>query len=348
MKCIRNSGRNVFIKFCVFWEVESYNYIDTYLIYYRCPISMDDIRRVVEELYGQLGYEKPSMTFIESGGRGHSGIEDIVALIGILPEVTTIFKKYHGSKKGEEVEIQEVTPGDLDITGLLNGFVGWKYPGDMVVSEEDETTFRDNPDGVVLFDPIDGTKNFAEGGYNCCFAFCRLPLEDGKLDGGYALIWEPFNRVLTLGIDGVGVYVFGREQDNHKNVIANVNSFEEQKKKAVYGRKILGKVFDRVDYSISGSGSVESARCVAGDVDVFLRKNQKLWDFIPGAYINHLAGKDVFFHNRNEDVFPLDYDGLIDALNHSRKKDERKFECVTITPNIGVRENICRAYAELV
>ena len=32
MKCIRNSGRNVFIKFCVFWEVESYNYqLESYL-----------------------------------------------------------------------------------------------------------------------------------------------------------------------------------------------------------------------------------------------------------------------------------------------------------------------------
>jgi len=305
---------------------------------------MSDINDALNQFFRQMDI-KSDITFIESVEKSECEVE-VLDLIKLLPEITDIFKKYHGIKKEEAVNIDVITKADLEITAIVNKFVTQKFPDDLIISEEEKTKILKNPKGIVIFDPLDGSKPYAEGQDNCCFAFSRLTIDGDSLQGGWSLIWEPFNNVLTIGICGLGVFLCGISSVKNTKTV-NITSFRSEKELVAYGETIIKQAFGDVEYSFMGSSSVEFNRVISDEIDVILRREKKLWDFIPGALMCQIIGKQVFYHNTNEDIFPLQFKDIIEILLNAPRLNERKLKHITICGTEEERNKICQAFGKL-
>jgi fructose-1,6-bisphosphatase/inositol monophosphatase family enzyme len=308
---------------------------------------MDKLISKINDFFMAIGSPKKHVDVLPAKKKSNQYVSEAISLIELLPEITAIFRKYAGKQKKASVEIGIVTKGDLEITRVLNAFIKKNYPYDLVIGEEENTKQMKSPKGIIVFDPIDGTKNFAEGNPNCCFAFCRFKNSKGALKEGYALIWEPFNHVLTLGIAGYGVIVCGRNIAHTKKITANVTSFASEINMVTYGTFILNNTFKKIDYVFNGSGSVEDARLVTNAISIKLRDKTKLWDFLPGAYLCYLSQKQVFYHTTNENIFPLSLKNILLVLKNAQSKSERRIYHVTIAETKEQRNKICKAYKSL-
>ena len=268
----------------------------------------------------------------------------------LLTEITNIMKSYRNSHSAAtNVEMAVVTKVDLEITNLIQTYIAANYPEDMVICEENETIFQKNPKGVWIYDPLDGTKTFKEGGRNCCFVLSRMEInKDGKLVDGFSIIWEPFNNVLNIGISGIGVIVAGNRKFRavnlyRRSLLANTNSYIQNKPNKENDFMLHALPFN-IAKTHKGSGSVELMHILAGKTDLYLRSASKLWDFLPGAFICHIAGRDVFFYDSRTSVFPLDLQQIIDICSNSQEKSSRKIKKVAITINPRLKLHISSAY----
>ncbi|MDD5457286.1 MAG: hypothetical protein PHV30_09685, partial [Candidatus Margulisbacteria bacterium] len=252
----------------------------------------------------------------------------------LLQEITGIMTSYRNSHNiSVDVEMDIVTKADLEINSLIENYISANYSGDMIISEENETVFQDKPKAVWIYDPLDGTKTFKEGGRNCCFVLSRMEInKDDKLAEGFSIVWEPFNQVLTIGISGIGVIVAGNRKFDRinlfkKGLFVNTNSYIQNKLNKENDFMLHALPFN-IAKTHKGSGSVELMHVVTGKTDIYLRSAGKLWDFLPGAFICHIAGRTVFFYDTRDPVFPLDFQKIINICTGSSVKSDRKIKKV--------------------
>ncbi len=304
--------------------------------------KMNDISEKIKQTAEDVFKGKdPGCLFIPQEGTLYSeeSVLKLTKILGAIQKIDPVFHEYRG-KKGNRAKKDIVTEADIKITNIMNDRIQELFPKDMVVSEEEKQQPMENPEGVVIFDPIDGTKNFFEGSNDCCTAFCRLKNDDGLLMPEFAFIWEPFNKVLSLGIKGIGVAVYGKEALKNDCIAANIIQFTEEEEKRKQLAPIIEKAFGEVKYPITGSESVEGRRFVCGETDVILKESSKLWDFFSSAVLCSLAGREVFFYDDNRDVFPASLNEIYRIIEKAEEKDQRKIKKVCMCQNPEQRERI--------
>jgi myo-inositol-1(or 4)-monophosphatase len=200
-------------------------------------------------------------------------------------------------KKGA---IDLVTEVDLEVEGMFRRTIGARYPTHEILAEElgASSGTGSRPAGgedhryCWVFDPIDGTTNFAHGIPIFCAA---LGLEiDGRID--VAAVYDPTRRELFTAERGLGAYlngsrlavsatvsvldsvlVTGFPYDVHTNggeILAMFNAFV-LKARAV--RRL-------------GSAALDLCYVAAGRFDGFWEQRLKPWDVAGASLIVEEAG----------------------------------------------------------
>ena len=195
-------------------------------------------------------------------------------------------------KKGA---IDLVTEVDVAIEEMFRALIAERFPDHAVLGEEmggGETA----PEGPCwVFDPIDGTSNFAHG----LPIFCSsLALEiDGK--GEIGAIYDPTRKELFVAERGGGAFLNGRPihvsraatlvesmlvtgfpYDIHKRIPEIVGLFGEFVGKARAVRRL-------------GSAALDLCYVAAGRMDGFWEQDLKPWDIAAGTIIVEEAGGRV-------------------------------------------------------
>jgi myo-inositol-1(or 4)-monophosphatase len=195
-------------------------------------------------------------------------------------------------KKGT---IDLVTEVDVAIERSFRAMIAARFPGHAVLGEEMGGSAAPPPGPCWVFDPIDGTTNFAHG----LPIFCAsLALEvDGVAQ--VAAVYDPTRRELFTAERGSGAFLNGRRlrvsdaaalvdavlvtgfpYDVHQRVDEIVGLFAAFVAQARAVRRL-------------GSAAIDLCYVAAGRMDGFWESDLKAWDIAGGALIVEQAGGRV-------------------------------------------------------
>jgi myo-inositol-1(or 4)-monophosphatase len=197
------------------------------------------------------------------------------------------------SKKGA---IDLVTEADVAVETMFRKLIAERFPDHTILAEEfgqDQETR--GASHCWVFDPIDGTNNYAHG----LPIFCSsLALEiDGR--GEIGAIYDPTRKELFVAERGGGAFLNGRPihvseaatlvesmlvtgfpYDIHKRIPEIVGLFGDFVGKARAVRRL-------------GSAALDICYVAAGRMDGFWEQDLKPWDIAAGAIILEEAGGKV-------------------------------------------------------
>jgi myo-inositol-1(or 4)-monophosphatase len=198
----------------------------------------------------------------------------------------------HIDKKGT---IDLVTEVDLAIERMFRALIAERFPDHQVLAEEMGGSATVPPGPCWVFDPIDGTTNFAHG----LPIFCAsLALELGGV-AEVAAIYDPTREELFTAERGGGAFLNGRPihvssaqtlvdamlvtgfpYDVHQRVTEIVGLFGEFVGRARAVRRL-------------GSAALDLCYVAAGRLDGFWESDLKPWDIAGGSLVVAEAGGRV-------------------------------------------------------
>jgi myo-inositol-1(or 4)-monophosphatase len=204
-----------------------------------------------------------------------------------------IEKGFEVSHKGT---IDLVTEADVAVENMFRTLIAGRFPDHTILAEEfGEDAATRGASHCWVFDPIDGTNNYAHG----LPIFCAsLALEiDGR--GEIGAIYDPTRRELFVAERGGGAFLNGRPlhvsnaptlvesmlvtgfpYDIHKRIPEIVGLFGEFVGKARAVRRL-------------GSAALDLCYIAAGRMDGFWEQDLKPWDIAAGTIIVEEAGGRV-------------------------------------------------------
>jgi myo-inositol-1(or 4)-monophosphatase len=194
-------------------------------------------------------------------------------------------------KKGA---IDLVTEVDLEVERMFRGLIDQRFPDHDVLAEEMEVASRGARHRWV-FDPLDGTTNFAHGVPIFC---ASLALErDGR--PVVAAVYDPNRRELFTAEAGVGSWMNGRrlQVSTNATVLESmlVTGFPYNiHQKADEFLKTFGEVLKHARaIRRLGSAAIDLCWVAAGRMDGFWEASLKPWDTRAAALILEEAGGTV-------------------------------------------------------
>jgi len=194
--------------------------------------------------------------------------------------------------------IDLVTEVDVEIERTFRAFIGERFPTHEVLGEELGGKTDVVPGYCWVFDPIDGTTNFAHG----LPFFCSSVALEINGRGVVAAVYDPSRRELFTAERGHGAQLNGRPiqvsaarelieamlvtgfpYDVHQRVDEIVGLFAEFVGRARAVRRL-------------GSAALDLCYVAAGRLDGFWESDLKPWDIAGGALIVEEAGGMVTNH----------------------------------------------------
>jgi len=238
---------------------------------------------------------------------------------------------------GREIQVDKkgvidlVTEVDVEIERMFRALIAERFPSHQVLGEEmgGSATVPNGP--CWVFDPIDGTTNFAHG----LPIFCAsLALEiDGVAE--VAAIYDPSRRELFTAERGGGAFLNGRPihvssagalvdamlvtgfpYDVHQRVAEIVGLFGEFVGRARAVRRL-------------GSAALDLCYVAAGRLDGFWESDLKAWDIAGGSLVVSEAGGRVTgmdgspFSSRGKHVLATNgriHDPMLDVIRKFRAR----------------------------
>lgn len=196
------------------------------------------------------------------------------------------------SKKGR---IDLVTEIDLAVERMFRAMVAERFPDHDVLAEElGGATERPSGRYCWIFDPLDGTTNYAHG----LPIFCAsLGLEiDGRLE--VAAVYDPSRRELFTAERGQGAFLNGRPIRVSRAITLLDSVLVTGFPYNVHDPAAAGPVLDLFGEFILraqavrrlGSAALDVCYVAAGRMDGFWEERLKPWDVAAGALIVEEAG----------------------------------------------------------
>lgn len=190
--------------------------------------------------------------------------------------------------------IDLVTEVDLDVERMFRALVAERFPGHDVLAEEQGLTTTGSRYRWV-FDPLDGTTNFAHGVPIFC---ASLALEiDG--DAVVGAVYDPNRRELFTAEAGVGAWMNGQPLKTSLNgavlesMLVTGFPYHVQENPDEFLR-VFGQVLRRARaVRRLGSAAIDMCWVAAGRMEGFWEASLKPWDTRAAALIVQEAGGRV-------------------------------------------------------
>jgi myo-inositol-1(or 4)-monophosphatase len=197
-------------------------------------------------------------------------------------------------KKGA---IDLVTQIDRDVERMFRALVGERFPGHAVLAEEFEVRGdRQNAaEYCWVFDPVDGTTNYAHGLPIFCCA-CSLERHGQPI---VAAIYDPSRRELFTAERGAGAWLNGAPMrvSSAKTLIDSLLCTGFPYTVHTEGDYLLGLFGDFLRSARAvrrlGSAAIDLAYVAAGRFDGFWEVRLNPWDLSAGALLIQEAGGEV-------------------------------------------------------
>jgi len=219
---------------------------------------------------------------------------DIVLRAGVL-QMRRFGRDFHVEMKGA---IDLVTDVDIEVEQMCRKVLGARFPSHAILAEE-EGGHADATAGTSeycwIFDPIDGTTNYAHGLPIFCAA---LALEiRGRVD--IAAVYDPTRRELFTAERGVGAFLNGSRMavSNAKHLLDSVlvTGFPydiHQNPGDILG--LFGAFIKRARaVRRLGSAALDMCYVAAGRLDGFWEAKLHPWDVAGGALLVEESGGQV-------------------------------------------------------
>lgn len=230
----------------------------------------------------------------------------VKTIIEIANSAGKILLKYH--KKELKVdykrdEFDPVTIADRESDQFLRNKIHELFPNDLILSEENSYTPESFLGRVWMIDPLDGTKDFVNGGD--CYSIIIGLLEDKEPVFGCVAI--PARRQLFFAEKGKGAYEKTQESFI-KLKVTNIDKISESRliTRSKYGeeRPLEDKIKLIPFKSMAPEGSVGTRICLiaAGKAEANINSNLHVnkWDTLGAEVILEEAGGKItdFYGNR--------------------------------------------------
>ena len=197
-------------------------------------------------------------------------------------------------KKGP---IDLVTQIDRDVERMFRALVGERFPGHAVLAEEFEVRGdRQNAaEYCWVFDPVDGTTNYAHGLPIFCCA-CSLERHGQPI---VAAIYDPSRRELFTAERGAGAWLNGAPMrvSSAETLINSLLCTGFPYTVHTEGDYLLGLFGDFLRSARAvrrlGSAAIDLAYVAAGRFDGFWEVRLNPWDLSAGALLIQEAGGEV-------------------------------------------------------
>ena len=201
-----------------------------------------------------------------------------------------------------------ITEADLGMQQALSDLLKRAWPkfallGEEMTAEQQQALLLNNPEGLWVLDPLDGTRNFASG--VPIFSVSIALLIDAEVV--LALIYDPVRKESFSAIKNQGAWLNGEalhtpsRQLRISECIAQVDLKRLPEKLAVH----LASSHPYASQRNFGSGALDWCWIAAGRAQLYVHGGQKLWDYIAGQLILNeaggcattLEGESVFSHS---------------------------------------------------
>ena len=216
--------------------------------------------------------------------------------------------EFQKSRFGSQIKIRKkgdidlVTEVDLEIERMFRALIAERFPDHAVLAEEMGETGPSTAAGTGaipqcrwVFDPLDGTSNYAHGIPIFCSA---LALEvDGEIVVG--AVFDPNRNELYTAERGVGAWLNGERLR-----VSDTSALSEAMLVTGFPYDVREKLDDYLslfgEYLRSaravrrlGSAAIDLCWVAAGRMDAFWERGLKVWDMMAGGLIVQEAGGRV-------------------------------------------------------
>ena len=183
-----------------------------------------------------------------------------------------------------------VTDADLASERLILDYVRDEYPDFGILSEESDPVAGASPLTWVV-DPIDGTRNFAEGIPHFCIVVA-IANGDQVVAG---VTYDPVRDELFSAQQGAGAYLDGQrihisDRENLDDAILGFDlgyDFGQAK----HLMEMVAGIWPRISgYRLMGSSAMSIAYTAAGRIDLYAHHSLSSWDIASGILLAREAG----------------------------------------------------------
>ena len=186
-----------------------------------------------------------------------------------------------------------VTDADLASERLILDYVRDEYPDFGVLSEESDPIAGASPFTWVV-DPIDGTRNFAEGIPHFCIVVA-IANGDQVVAG---VTYDPMRDELFSAQQGAGAYLDGQRIhiSDRENIDDAILGFDlgYDFGQAKHLMEMVAGIWPRISgYRLMGSSAMSIAYTAAGRIDLYAHHSLSSWDIASGILLAREAGATV-------------------------------------------------------
>ena len=205
-----------------------------------------------------------------------------------------------------------VTDADLASERLILDYVGAEYPDFGVLSEESAPVAGASPYTWVV-DPIDGTRNFAEGIPHFCIV---VAIADGDTVVA-GVTYDPVRDELFAAQQGAGAHLNSQpiRVSDRQNIDETILGFDlgYDFGQAKHLMEMVADVWPQISgYRLMGSSALSIAYTAAGRIDLYAHHSLSSWDIASGILLAREAGARVLDRATLQDA-TLSSPGLIIA-----------------------------------
>ena len=226
--------------------------------------------------------------------------DQVKAVIGIAAKAAMIVSKHYKQqldvtiKDGDEFNF--VTQADKEADAYIRTALAAAFPDDQILSEEYDARPSSYAGRVWMVDPLDGTKDFINGGHH-------FSVMIGLCDAGRPVLGcvvRPTDNAIYWGEKNTGAYEFLKDGTNKRLQANTIAELAEAKivVSKLYGEPRPGEEFLHKlpvkEVEMGGSFGLRAAGIALGEIEFFVNTNMRAskWDICaPQAIIEAAGGK---------------------------------------------------------
>ena len=196
-------------------------------------------------------------------------------------------------RKGKSASIDLVTEMDVASEALIVERLRARFPDAGLLGEEGAST--QGTDGTWIFDPLDGTTNYAHGHPQWCVTLAFE--KDGVVRTG--VIFDPLRDEMFGATEGEGATLNGRPirvsrvATVDESMLATGFPYDRRERAAYYMAFYEAAVVATQGVRRAGAAALDMAWVACGRLDGYFEQGIKAWDVAAGERIVREAGGTV-------------------------------------------------------